>query len=106
MQINNTAPVAQTCRQAILSVWPKDLQSGAITVLMHENRSENPKAIGAMNKDGSRDYGCFQINDRWHKDFFANNDWSDPVANSRYALTLYEERGDWTAWYAVAGILY
>lgn len=97
-----------TCRDAIAREWPANLQQGAITVMTHENRSENPLAVGAVNNDGhgSRDYGCFQINDYWHAGFFANNDWRDPYANARYAYQIYKGRGNWTAWYAVAGILY
>lgn len=108
---NSSAPVASggtTCRQAIAQTWPAHLQSGAITVMTHENRSENPAAVGAINPDEhrSQDFGCFQINNYWHKGFFANNDWRDPVANARYAYTIYQGRGNWTAWYAVQGILW
>lgn len=79
--------------------------------MTHENRSENPKAVGAPNNDGSRDFGCFQINDYWHKPFFQNYDWSDPKANAEYAYGIYEGRmhrtgNGWQAWYAVRGILW
>lgn len=97
-----------SCRAAIAQTWPAHLQSGAITVMTHENRSENPAAVGAINPDEhrSQDFGCFQINNYWHKAFFANNDWRDPVANARYAYSIYQGRGNWTAWYAVQGILW
>lgn len=97
-----------SCRDAIAQTWPAELQSGAIIVMTNENRSENPAAVGAINPDsvGSQDFGCFQINNYWHKDFFANNDWRDPVANARYAYQIYKGRGNWTAWYAVQGILW
>lgn len=97
-----------SCRAAIAQTWPAHLQSGAITVMTHENRAENPAAVGAVNSDGvgSQDFGCFQINNYWHKGFFASNDWRDPVANARYAYSIYQGRGNWSAWYAVKGILW
>lgn len=97
-----------SCRDAIRQTWPAHLQEGAIIVMTHENRSENPAAVGAVNNDGhgSQDFGCFQINNYWHKGFFASNDWRDPVANARYAYTIYQGRGNFTAWYAVQGILW
>lgn len=102
-----------SCRAAIAQVWG-GLQSGAITVMTHENRAENPQAVGSVNFDGSQDFGCFQINNKAHAAFFANNDWRDPVANATYALQIYQERArmpqhyknGWTAWYAVQGILW
>ena len=96
-----------SCRQAIAHTWPAHLQEGAIIVMMKES-GDRPNAIGAVNKDahGSQDFGCFQINNYWHKAFFANNDWSDPVANAKYAYSIYQGRGNWTAWYAVQGILW
>lgn len=99
---------AGTCRDAIAREWPAELQAGAIIVMTHENRSENPQAIGAVNQDGygSQDFGCFQINNHWHANFFATNDWRDPYANARYAYQIYKGRGNWTAWYAVKEILW
>lgn len=100
-----------TCRDAVRSSWPSNLQEQALTVLVNENRRENPGAVGATNKNGSTDYGCFQINDAAHPQFFATSKWRDPVANAEYAYQVYKERKaidgiGWTAWYAVDGILY
>lgn len=102
------ASSAVSCREAIAQTWPTALQSGAITVLVNENRSEDPNAVGKVNSDGvgSQDFGCFQINNHWHKGFFATSDWRDPVANAAYAYKIYQGRGNWTAWYAVKGILW
>lgn len=107
------APSPETCRSAIAKVWPAHLQSGAITVMTHENRQEDPSAKGAVNADAhsSQDFGCFQINDYWHPAYFAEGDWSDPVWAAQYALKIYEGRlardgVGWTAWYAVEGILW
>jgi len=105
------APQPLTCRQAIDQVWPTALREGATLVLVHENRSENIAAEGAVNGDGSKDWGCFQINDRWHPAYFAEGDWKDPVWAAQYALKIYEGRqqsegNGWRAWYAVQGILW
>lgn len=104
-------PAPETCRSAIAKVWPAHLQAGAITVTTHENRTELPAAIGAVNFDGSRDFGCFQINDRWHRGYFSGGDWRDPVWAATYALRIYRERqarngNGWSAWYAVRGVLW
>ena len=110
-----STPVASpvTCEQAIRQVWPAHLQDGAIIVSQHENRRQDPAAVGAVNPDsvGSRDYGCFQINDYWHPAYFAEGDWKDPVWAAKYALKIYEGRqrtdgNGWTAWYAVQGVLW
>jgi hypothetical protein len=109
-----STPVASvTCEQAIRQVWPTHLQDGAIIVSQHENRRQDPAAVGAVNKDaaGSIDYGCFQINDHWHPAYFTDGNWQDPVWAAQYALRIYQERqaingNGWTAWYAVQGILW
>lgn len=100
-----------TCREAIDQVWPTALREGAKLVLVNENRSENIAAEGAVNGDGSKDWGCFQINDYWHPAYFAEGDWKDPVWAAQYALKIYEGRqqsegNGWRAWYAVQGILW
>lgn len=100
-----------TCREAIAAVIPAELQSGFITVLTKENGLETVDRVGATNRDGSTDYGCFQINDRWHPDYFASGDWRDPVWAAQYALKIYQGRqasngNGWSAWYAVQGILW
>lgn len=100
-----------TCREAIDQVWPTALREGAKIVLVNENGSENIAAVGVENTDGSQDFGCFQINDRWHPAYFSDGDWKDPVWAAQYALKIYEGRqqsegNGWRAWYAVQGILW
>jgi hypothetical protein len=102
-----------SCEEAIAAVWPANLQSGARLVAQKES-SLKADQVGPLrsdgsvgyNYDGSRDYGCFQINDKAHPHFFSGGDWSDPHQNAQYALRIYQERGNWTAWYAVEGILW
>jgi hypothetical protein len=81
--------------------------------MTNENRREDPSAKGAVNPDaqGSQDFGCFQINNYWHPDYFSGGDWTDPVWAAKYALGIYQGRlardgVGWTAWYAVEGILW
>lgn len=102
-----------TCREAIDAVWPTALRDGAKIVLVHENRSEEPHAVGGVNPDQfqSRDYGCFQINDHWHPAYFNEGDWRDPKWAAEYAYKIYQGRqasegNGWRAWYAVEGILW
>ena len=66
-----------------------------------ENGRETSDRIGAINSDGSRDFGCFQLNNQAHPQFFASQNWADPVANSKYAYSIFRARGNWSAWYAV-----
>lgn len=110
---STTASRATTCREAIDQTWPLALRDGAKLVLVHENRAENPLAEGAINSDGvnSQDFGCFQINNYWHAQFFRESDWRDPVANAEYAYKIFQGRqqsegNGWRAWYAVRGILW
>lgn len=103
---STSASYSGSCRDAIKQAFPPALQAGAAIVLEHENRAEDPNAVGGPNTDGSYDHGCFQINNKAHPAFFASQDWRDPVANARYAYTIYQGRGNWTAWYAVQGVLW
>lgn len=110
---STTASQPLTCREAIDQVWPTALRDGAKTVLVHENGKEDPHAVGGVNNDGvgSRDYGCFQINDHWHPAYFSEGDWKDPKWAAEYALKIYQGRAalngnGWSAWYAVEGILW
>lgn len=104
-EITPTPVPAVSCEEAIERVWPAELQSGARLVALKES-SLIADRIGAVNHDGSQDFGCFQINNYAHPQFFANGDWRDPMYNAQYALQIYQERGNWTAWYAVRGILW
>ncbi len=104
-QVQAPAPPAGSCEDAIAKIWPAELQDGAKLVALKES-SMRTDAIGTVNSDGSQDFGCFQINNRYHPHFFASGDWRDPMHNAQYALRLYQERGNWSAWYAVRGILW
>jgi len=87
-----------SCASAIKQTWPAHLQRGALLVQQKEGGA--PTAVG-VNRNGSRDHGCFQINDASHPGFFATKSWSNPLHNAAYALSIYSGRGNWSAWYAV-----
>lgn len=98
-------PQAENCEEAIEQVWPASLQADARLVALKES-SLQADSIGTVNPNGSQDFGCFQINNYAHPDFFADGDWRNPTYNAQYALQIYNSRGNWTAWYAVRGILW
>lgn len=115
------AQVSGDCYAAVKATWPQHLWAGAITVIEKESGATSNK-IGPLlpdgsighNADGSQDFGCFQINNFAHPNFFNTQNWSDPFQNAAYAYRIYLERerlpqyykNGWTAWYAVEGILW
>ena len=58
----------------------------AIAVAQQESGFNN-KAVSKANTDGSRDYGVFQLNDRYHKLKNAYN----PIENIRYGIGMLRE---------------
>jgi hypothetical protein len=56
--------------------------------MSQENGRETANRIGTINSDGSQDFGCFVVNNEAHPEFFASQNWSDPVSNSRYLQHL------------------
>lgn len=52
--------------------------------------------ITHANKDGSTDYGVWQINSV-HSDILATGNWSDPAANARMAYAVWKKQG-YRAW--------
>lgn len=85
------------CITAMKNVFPESLWTGAEKVLSHENGSLNPNAIGGPNKNGTYDYGCFQIN--------GEKEALDPVVSATRAYDKYKGgrvgANNWSAWYAV-----
>lgn len=75
-----------------------------------ENRAWNPYAIG-VNKDGTLDFGIFQINEYWAMKSdreSGRNRWEntaefracmfDVYCNTREAIRIYKDWGNWGAW--------
>jgi hypothetical protein len=54
----------------------------AVRVAKCENPNLDPKAVH-INKDGSRDRGLFQVNDKWHPEL-SDEDAFDPIASTRF----------------------
>lgn len=104
------APVAEPqvstdCYAAMQRQWPKHLWAGAKIVIDKESSGRHA-VIAPTNYNGSNDFGCFQINNHAHAAWFANHNWKDADQSAAYGYQLYKERGNWTAWYAVQGILW
>jgi len=93
------------CYEAVRATWPRQLWPGAYTVMEKESGARS-QAIGKINSNGSQDFGCFQINNFAHRGFFQSHDWADSYQNAAYAYTIYRGRGNWSAWYAVRGLLW
>lgn len=75
--------------------------------MTHENGTENPQRTSPPNYNGTRDYGCFQVNSvHLHtKGWTSLDQIYDPSFNAQIAYTIYQSRG-WRAWYSVQGILW
>lgn len=91
--------VPVSCLDAIYAVFPADKQSMAIAIAKAESGLINDR-VGAVNFDGSVDYGCFQINNKAHREWFIDHDWTNPVQNAKFALQLSYNGTNWNAWSA------
>ncbi len=69
----------------------------AWAVAMRESGGR-PDALGAVNANGTRDHGLFQINDVHLGSLIDATRVDDPVANARAAFTLSKGGTDWSAW--------
>lgn len=105
VRVVQVAQVSGDCYEAMRTTWPQELWTGA-TIVMQRESGARSYAIGTINDNGSQDFGCFQINNFAHQEFFQSHDWSNAHQNAAYAYQLYTGRGNWTAWNAVRGILW
>ena len=88
------AEIANAMRKA---GWPETAIPVGVAVALAESGG-NPSAVNHSNRNGSKDYGLFQINSV-HKELLAKHNWSDPVDNARMALSVYKGAGNkWTPW--------
>jgi len=69
----------------------------AWAIAMRESHGR-PDALGAVNPNGTRDHGLFQINDIHVGRSIAASDLNDPLANARAAYRMSKGGTDWSAW--------
>ena len=89
------APAITGCRweQAIRDIWPDDSEEWALSIVWRESRCTET----AVSPTGCR--GLWQLALPMHADLFAaqgldwQTSWSDPVANTRAALFLFQSSG-------------
>lgn len=75
--------------------WPPETIAVGIGIAMAESGGD-PTVRGGPNRNGTYDYGLFQINSI-HNPTAQN--WADPVVNAAMALKVYREAGNkWIPW--------
>ena len=82
--------------QEIYEVFGSEYYGEAMELLECENKNLDPEAVN-KNKDGSIDYGVFQLNSHWHGfNKFVNNEryLFDPEINIRIAYRLFVTSGN------------
>lgn len=88
------AEIADVMRRA---GWPESAIPVGVAIALAESGG-NPRAVNTKNRNGSRDYGLFQIN-TVHGSLLKQGDWSDPVDNAKMALKVYRDSGSkWRPW--------
>lgn len=101
--------VPKTSETAILSVqehvWKLLTEEGGLSfdeaiqgmaIIQCESRWDK-MAIG-INTDHSKDLGLWQISEKYHSDKLTREEMFDVYASTRYAIQLYKDWGDWSAW--------
>ncbi len=92
--VAETAPLTekQEIMSYIVEVFGDDADDAIALVGQCENKGWNPQAVN-HNKNGSRDLGIFQLNDRYHGGE-ENFDWK---TNIDKAYKIFSRQG-WTPW--------
>lgn len=94
LPLSPTPGPADLIRQEIKEVFGKDYDKAMLLLQgegCRENMTLSPTAVN-VNKDGSKDVGLFQINEKWHK--IAPKWLLNYSINIRVAKQLYDESGD------------
>jgi len=90
----SSAQIASAMRSA---GWPENAIPMGVAIALAESGG-NPSAVNNSNRNGSRDYGLFQINSV-HKSLLKQGNWANPVDNARMALKVYRDAGNsWKPW--------
>lgn len=92
-----TLSVTQIASVMRAAGWPEDAIPTGIAIVLAESGG-NPRAVNTANRNGSVDYGLFQIN-TVHGSLLSRGDKFNPVDNARMALTVYKQAGNsWKPW--------
>ena len=77
--------------------FPESQVAMAVAIAYAESGGD-PAAVNNRNRNGSSDYGLFQINSV-HKAKLAKHNWRDPQENAKMAYLIWEEAGSkWRPW--------
>ncbi len=68
----------------------------AVAVAMSESRS-NPTAVNRRNRDGTADFGLWQINSV-HGALLKQGNWQNPLDNARMAKRVFDDAKGFTPW--------
>jgi hypothetical protein len=82
--------------QFICETWGKDCKT-ALAVSRAENGTRKCDRQGALNKNGTHDWGVFQINEIHLKKGYTLKDFTDCKKNIQIAHSIYKGSG-WGAW--------
>ena len=94
---SGTLSVAQIASAMRAAGWPEEAIPTGIAIALAESGG-NPRAVNTANRNGSVDYGLFQIN-TVHGSLLSQGDKFNPVDNARMALTVYKQAGySWKPW--------
>jgi hypothetical protein len=89
----------QEIEQMILRVAQEEGVDGRTLLAVAKAESGlNPKAVN-LNQDGSKDFGLFQLNDKWYKDIVFDEATEDPEMSARIAARRFKQgfMSDWTS---------
>lgn len=86
----------QLVQLAINAGFPTDVAPTMAAIALAES-SGNSDAVSPPNRNGSRDRGLWQINDRAWAPLFNDFRWQDPQQNASMAFIVYTRQGI-TAW--------
>lgn len=92
----------ESYRGLVAKYFPADQVNNALLTMQKES-SCRPTAVSPTN-----DHGLMQVNCTYHCSKVGGdvNRLYDPETNIRLASAIYTDRGNWSAWYAVRGILW
>jgi len=92
----------ESYRGLVAKYFPADQVNNALLTMQKES-SCRPTAVSPTN-----DHGLMQVNCTYHCAKVGGdvNRLYDPETNIRLASAIYSDRGNWSAWYAVRGILW